>query len=131
MEFWASSESHKPASQALEATRKKVEPFLNAAIAASSLAPLRLKLRYVPIVMPQSMLSRYPARSKPNLKEQVYDCAPILDYEVFVNGSSKDQVREYLRGVSQSAPHLLVFGASAEQTRAFIEIVEAAVERVT
>lgn len=131
MEFWASSESHKPASQALEATRKKVEPFLNAALAASSLSPLPVKLRYIPIVMPKDMLSRYPARSKPNLKEQIYVCAPVLDYEVFVSGSSTEQVREYVRGVSQSAPHLLAFGASAEQTRTFIEILENAVERVT
>jgi len=131
MEFWASSESHKPASQALEATRKKVEPFLNAAIAASSLSPLPVKLRYIPIVMPKDMLSRYSARSKPNLKEQIYVCAPVLDYEVFVSGSSTEQIREYLRGVLQTAPHLLAFGASAEQTSTFIEILETAVERVT
>jgi hypothetical protein len=131
MEFWASSESHKPASKALEAARKKVEPFLNAAFAASSLASLQLRLRYVPIVMPESMSARYPPRSKSHLKERIYDCAPALNYEVFVRGTSKDQIREYLRGISQSAKHLPAFGASPEQINAFTEILGAAADRVT
>jgi hypothetical protein len=36
MEFWASAEVHQPAFTALEKTRRCVEPFLNAAFAASS-----------------------------------------------------------------------------------------------
>ena len=131
MEFWASSESHKPASEALEAARKKVEPFLNAAFAASSLASLPLRLRYVPIVMPDSMLSRYPPRSKSQLTERIYVCAPALRYEVFVSGTSKEQIREYLRGISESANQLAAFGASPEQINAFTEILGAATERVT
>ena len=64
MKLWASSESYRPASAALEQTRRSVEPFLNAAFAASSLATLQCKLRYVPIVMPEEMHPRYPSRSK-------------------------------------------------------------------
>lgn len=131
MEFWASSESHKPAGAALETARRKVEPFLQAAFAESSLATLQCKLRYVPIVMPTSMHARYHERSKLHLKERIYDCAPILDYEVFVEGNSKDQLREYLRGIALSASQLAALGASPEQIGEFNAILETAIERVT
>jgi hypothetical protein len=90
----------------LEQTRRSVEPFLNAAFAASSLATLQCKLRYVPIVMPEEMHPRYPSRSKLRKKERIYVCAPILDFEVFAKGRFEDQLREYLRGIAPSAPHL-------------------------
>src|SRR5262245_24769451 len=112
MEFWASSESYRPAGPALEKTRRCIEPFLNSAFAESSLATLQCKLRYVPIVMPENMHARYPARSKLRRKERIYDCAPILDYEVFVEGKFEDQLKEYLRGIALSAPHLAGLGAS-------------------
>ncbi len=130
MEFWASSESHQPASVGLERARKCAEPFLNTAFAASSLAALQGKLRYVPIVMPEDMHARYPARSKLRKKQRIYDCAPILDYGVFVNGRFEDQLREYLRGIALSAPHLAGLGASPEQIKEFEAILAGAVERI-
>ena len=130
MEFWASSESHQPASQALERTRRCVEPFLNVAFASSSLAALRGKLRYVPIVMPEGMRERYPARSKLRKKERVYDCAPILNYDLFVDGKLEDQLQEYLRGIALSAPHLEGLGASPQQIEDFKTILANAVERI-
>jgi hypothetical protein len=94
MEFWASAEVHQPAFPALDETRRCVDPFLKAAFAASSLAALECKLRYVPIVMPADMHARYPARSKLRKKQRIYDCAPLLDYGLFVNGKFEDQLRE-------------------------------------
>ncbi len=126
MEFWASSESAQPASSALEKTRRRVEPFLNASFAASSLTALPCKLRYVPIVMPEDMHSRYPARSKLHKKERIYDCAPILDYDVFVEGRFEDQLREYLRGIALSGPHLASLGASPQQIEEFNAILASA-----
>lgn len=130
MEFWASSESYQPASAGLEKARRSVEPFLNAAFAASSLGAVQGKLRYVPIVMPEDMHARYPARSKLRKKERIYDCAPILDYDVFVEGNFKDQLREYLRGIAESAPHLAGLGATPEQIEEFNAILAGAVERI-
>jgi hypothetical protein len=86
--------------------RRNVEPYLNAAFAASSLASLECKLRYVPIIMPEGMRERYPARSKLLKKERIYDCAPQLDYDIFVDGTFEDQLIEYLNGIAPSAPHL-------------------------
>jgi hypothetical protein len=130
VEFWASSESYRPAGAALEKTRRCVEPFLNSAFAESSLAMLHCKLRYVPIVMPENMHARYPARSKLRKKERIYDCAPILDYEVFIEGDFEDQLKEYLRGVALSAPYLVGLGASQQQIADFEAILATAAERI-
>lgn len=130
MKFWASAEVYKPASAGLVEAERCVEPFLNSAFAASSLATLQCQLRYVPIVMPEKMHARYPARSKLRKKERIYDCAPILDYEVFVEGKFADQLQEYLRGVALSAPHLAGLGASPQQIEEFKAILAGAVERI-
>ncbi|MGP0059296.1 MAG: hypothetical protein ACLPID_08435 [Beijerinckiaceae bacterium] len=130
MEFRASAEVHQPADAALDKARRCVEPFLNTAFAASSLATLEGKLRYVPIAMPLGMRERYPARSKLRKKERVYDCAPQLNYEIFVDGAFEDQLREYLRGIASSAPHLAGLGASPQQIKEFEMILESAVERI-
>jgi len=123
MEFWASAEVNLPADAALERTRTCVEPFLNAAFAASSLATLQCKLRYVPIVMPEDLHGDYPERSALRKKQRIYDCAPILDYDVFVDGTFEDQLKEYLRGILLSAPRLADLGASPEQISEFEEIL--------
>jgi hypothetical protein len=130
MEFWASTECHDPAYQAVSAVRRAVEPYLNAAFAESSLADVQAKFRYVPIVMPEEMHARYPARSKLRKKERVYDCAPILNYDTFVNGNFQDQLREYLRGIALCSPHLDGIGLSAEQIREFEAILNEACERI-
>jgi hypothetical protein len=130
LEFWASSETYRLAGKASENVRRYVEPFLNAAFAVSSLAALECKLRYVPIIMPEGMRERYPARSKLLKKERVYDCAPQLDYDVFVEGAFADQLREYLRGIALSAPHLAGLGATPQQIAEFEAILTSAVEHI-
>jgi hypothetical protein len=102
--FWASAEVFQPADAALDKARRCVEPYLNAAFATSSLATLEGKLRYVPIAMPAG--------------------------EVFVDGAFEDQLREYLRGMGSSAPHLAGLGASPQQIREFEMILADAVERI-
>jgi hypothetical protein len=81
--------------------------------------------------MPKSMLARYSERSGLDAKNLIYDCAPQLDYEIFLSGSTEAQLKEYLRGIGLSAPHLAQLGASPEQIAEFKNILEAAVERVT
>lgn len=130
MIFWASAEGHQPAYFAVTRARRCVEPFLNAAFGASSLATLEGKLRYVPIIMPDGMRERYPARSELRKKERIYDCAPHLNYEVFVDGTFEDQLREYIRGISESAPHLSGLGATSEQIDDFNKIMARAAERI-
>lgn len=130
MEFWAAAEVDQPAYAALTRVRSNVEPFLNAAFAASSLAALECKIRYVPIIMPQRMHDRYPARSKLRKKECIYDCATILAYDVFIAGRFEDQLQEYLRGVAAATPYLARLGASPQQIEEFGAILAGAFERI-
>ena len=79
MKFLESAEVFQEAFPALERVLRCVEPFLNTAFATSGLANLQCKLRYVPIIMPDGMRERYPARSKLRKTERICDCSPQLD----------------------------------------------------
>ena len=130
MEFWAATEAHDPAYAAVRRCRADVEPWLNRMLAQSCLAGIPGKLRYVPIVMPKDMHARYPARSRLRKKERIYDCAPQLDYDVFVDGSFEEQLTEYVRGIALASPHLAGLGATADQISEFDAILTSAVERI-
>jgi hypothetical protein len=130
MEFWASAEVHQPATFGLERARHCVEPYLNSAFAKSSLAEFDMELRYIPIVMPTDMHDRYTERSKARIKQRIYDCAPHLDYELFVSGTLEQQLNEYLRGIAQSASHLHKFGLTPEQVGEFEQILASATKRI-
>jgi hypothetical protein len=80
--------------------------------------------------MPPEMHARYPARSKLRKSQRIYDCAPILNYDVFVEGTFEEQIREYLRGVELSAPYLAELGASAAQVSEFKAILVRTIERI-
>jgi hypothetical protein len=80
--------------------------------------------------MPIGLRDRYPARSKLLKKKRVYDCAPQLDYEIFIGGTFEGQLREYLRGIADSAPHLASLGATPEQIKEFEHILATAAERI-
>lgn len=80
--------------------------------------------------MPDGMRERYPARSKSRKKQRIYDCAPQLDYDVFVRGSFEDQLKEYLRGISLSILHLADFGATGRQIEDFQKILDGAIDAI-
>lgn len=130
MKFWASAEVYRPAFAAVDTIRRRVVPFLNGAFAESELATLECELRYVPIVMPEGMHERYPPRSMLHTKQRLYDCAPTLDYGVFVDGDFESQLREYFRGIALSGPHLVTLGATPEQVDEFNAILAGAADRL-
>jgi hypothetical protein len=80
--------------------------------------------------MPKDMHARYTERSKLRKKERIYDCAPQLGYDVFVHGRLEDQLREYLRGIALSAPHLAGLGATKEQIAEFEAILAGTADRI-
>lgn len=131
MIFWASAEVFRPASSALSQVRRIVEPYLNDAFARTSLADLHVKLRYVPIVMPKDMHARYSERSRVRKKEKIYDCAPHLDCKTFVESDPDRCLREYLRGIALSAPHLAKLGATAQQIGDFDRVLAEAAVQIT
>ena len=126
MEFWASSESYIKASDNLDNTWRLVEPYLNNMFENSNLDDLKIKLRYVPIVMKPESAHRYPARSRSLIKQKIYDCAPQLDYQIFIDGTLSDQLDEYMRVIALSSPYLNKFGATPEQVRDFDLIIATA-----
>ena len=133
MEFWASAEVAEPAFAALAQCERLLEPELNKALAASTLAGLKGKFRYVPIVMPPDWAVNYPPRSKLRKKEGdgVYDCAPQLDYETFIKGSFEEQMAEYTRGILLEAAQITGLGATLDQVKAFEDLVITARFRIT
>ena len=133
MEFGTSAETDTVAHPALSRARKSVEPYLKNAFSASSLAELDCIFRFVPIVMPEGVRERYPARSKLNKKEKAWDCSPQLNYDLFArqdifeNEYFEAQIQEYLREIALSGPQLVKLGATPEQIEDFDRIMAAAV----
>jgi hypothetical protein len=119
VEFWASSEGYQSASDAIEKVRRSIEPILQQILDKSRFSDERLLIRYVPIVMPFDLLDRYPARSKPRIKQRILDCAPQLNYDVFNNGSFTEQVEVYLDGIRTASYLLQKFGFSAADVTDF------------
>ena len=115
---------------AMREVREHVEPYLNASFQASSLATLECRLRYIPIIMRAEKRARYPARSELLKKERIYDCAPQLDFEVFVVGTFEDQLKTYLSGIEETALHLSELGATEQQVKDFQVILANAAEHI-
>jgi hypothetical protein len=130
MIFVAAAEVDEPAYAALTKVRRAVELALNEALKNSSFSNLNAKLRYIPIVMQEATRERYPARSKLRKKLAIYDCAPQLNYKVFVEGAFEEQLREYLRGILTSVPYLRALGASEDQVAEFSRVVEMVAHRI-
>jgi hypothetical protein len=80
--------------------------------------------------MPKGMRERYPERSRFYKKKRAYAFSPQLNYEIFVSGSFEDQLKEYIRGIALSAPHLKGLGATPEQIADFKRILAEAVPRI-
>lgn len=130
MEFWAAAEVEKQAYKNVTLVRRLVEEYLNSEFEKSSLALFKCRIRYIPIVMPESAKARYPARSKLRKKENLYDCAPQLDYDVFVDGTLEEQLREYIRGIEETADHLHKLGATPQQVEEFNAVLAGAADAI-
>lgn len=131
MKLFFSAELFQPAHAAFDKAASGVQSYVTGAVATSSLlSAFDGELRYIPIVMPDGMKERYPARSKARVKQRLYDCAPQLSYEVFVAGTFDEQVREYVRGMDDEADRLIRVGASREQVDEFRKILAAVADHV-
>lgn len=130
LNLFASSVVDASARLALGRIRLAVVPLLNSRLAASSLASLDGRIRYVPIVMPHHRLSAYRETFRLNKTDRVFDCTPQLDFDLFVVGRIEDQLGEYVRGIGLSAAHLVGLGATQEHIVEFKAILASVEERV-
>lgn len=124
MNFWASSETDAKTGKSVRSIRNRVEPHLNALLAASSLSSTPGEIRYVPIVMPPAAQARYPARSRLRKKDRVYVCAPQLDYDMFLTEDANAQLACYLAGLRECAGRLPDLGATNAQAEEFVNLLE-------
>ncbi len=123
MRLRALAETERLAYPALADVRDMVEEHVNQRFQDSILNSLNVTVRYIPIVMPDELRAKYPARSKLRLKENLYDCAPQLKYEVFTGSSLEAQVGEFVAGLWEVVGHLGVLGANEAQVDAFKTIL--------
>jgi len=110
-----SSETYRPASEAVRRCGRLVGPIIEARFFEGMLGSSTAELFYVPIVMPSEMHDKYAERSRARLKQKRFECAPHLDYHLFASGSQADQVAEYVRGIATSLPDLPRLGLSSDQ----------------
>ena len=80
--------------------------------------------------MPVEMHDKYKERSKLVKKQKTYDCAPQLNYELFVNGSMIESINEYARGIETCITSLDGIGLSEAQTIELKELIKQTVEAV-
>ena len=103
---------------------RSVERFLKVRLNIGALGDSSIKLRYIPVIMPKESLASYPARSKVRKRENLYDCAPQLNYDIFLHGTFNDQLREYLRGLDEATLGLKKLGATPEVVAEFETLLD-------
>ena len=131
MEFWSSAELNGVALNKLLEIRALVEDSINAGIATSKLGAFDGSLSYVPIIMTADRRAHYPARSRVERKNRIYNCCPQLDYDAFVSGTPAERVAIYLDGLRGCGPGLAKLGATPEQVAEFDRILDDTLQIVT
>lgn len=131
MEFWSSAELNGIALNKLLEIRALVEDTINAGITSSKLAEFDGRLSYVPIIMTTDRREHYPARSRAERKNRIYNCCPQLDYDAFVSSTPAERVAIYLDGLRGCGPGLAKMGATPEQVAEFDRILDETLQVVT
>jgi hypothetical protein len=123
MLFGTSAEVYGEASEPVRIISLLVKNHIKCEIFSSDLNHLEIQFLYVPIIMLPHLRARYPERSKFRKKDRAYDCAPALDYDIFINGNHQDILREYVGGILPHTQKIVSIGASANQAIIFHSIV--------
>jgi hypothetical protein len=131
MEYWSSSESNGDILEVLVKTSWFVDEQIIDSIRDGSLATFDIKLRYIPIIMTADRRAHYPARSRVERKNRIYNCCPQLDYDAFVSGTPAERVAIYLDGLRGCGPGLAKLGATPEQVAEFDRILDDTLQIVT
>jgi hypothetical protein len=126
----SSSETSGEAREKLVAIRSTVEDNLNEAFRAGTLADFDAKIFYVPIIMDERFRARYPARSRVERKNRIYNCCPQLDYDTFVAAAPAERALIYLDGLRECGAGLAKLGATPAQVAEFDAILDEVGRRV-
>jgi hypothetical protein len=126
----ASSETSGEAREKLVAIRSTVEDNLNEAFRAGTLETFDAKIFYVPIIMDERFRARYPARSRVERKNRIYNCCPQLDYDAFIAAAPAERALIYLEGLRECGAGLAKLGATPAQVAEFDAILTEVGRRV-
>jgi hypothetical protein len=130
MKYWSSSEATQLATDKLSEVWGAVDTGLAEAIAQSSLADFDVKIRYIPIIMDEQFRARYPARSRVERKNRVYNCCPQLDHHSIVTSAPAERALIYLEGLRECGAGLAKLGATPAQVAEFDAILDEVGRRV-
>ena len=130
MLLWESSETSGEALKKLNEFTRLVEDMMNEAFRTSSLETFDAKIRYVPIIMEEKFRARYPARSRVERKNRIYNCCPQLDYDTFVAAAPAERALIYLDGLRECGAGLAKLGATPAQVAEFDAILDEVGRRV-
>ncbi len=130
MQYWSSSESTQLAAEKLSEVRGIPDNALTEALAQSSLADFDVKIRYIPIIMDERFRARYPARSRVERKNRIYNCCPQLDHDAFVAAAPAERALIYLDGLRECGAGLAKLGATPAQVAEFDAILNEVGRRV-
>lgn len=130
MQYWSSSESTQLAAEKLSEVWGAVDIALTEALARSSLADFDAKIRYIPIIMDERFRARYPARSRLERKNRIYNCCPQLDHDAFVAAAPAERALIYLEGLRECGAGLAKLGATPAQVAEFDAILTEVGRRV-
>lgn len=105
---------------------RQMEHLISSRISESSLLNLDTEFCYIPILMPNDMLDRYPARSSYSRKEDVIYCCPQLDYDRYKSGDGAVRREVVYEGLGEARKLMKRANFSDAQIEEFLAIVEAA-----
>ena len=131
MEIVFRAEVYLPAHKAYQETSEATEKAMGVAVANDPLRDLEVKIRYVPIIMDESRRVRYPARSRLERKNRIYNCSPQLAIEPFLTGTPTQRFTQYIGGMRECGPALAKLGATDEQVAAFNRILDQTLCKLT
>ena len=103
---------------------RELETRILSRVDDSSLAEKDIELCYIPILMPDEDLHRYPARSKYSRKENVLYCCPQLDYNRYQNGNAADRRAVMFDGLFESDKLMRRANFTEEEIEEFLAILE-------
>ena len=130
MLVWSSSETNGNALEKLREIRDVADSKLNESFKNSILDDFDVKVRYIPIIMTEDVRVRYPARSRVERKNRIYNCCPQLDYETFVAAAPAERALIYLEGLRECGAGLAKLGATPAQVAEFDAILDEVGRRV-
>ncbi len=130
MNLESSSETSGQAGEKWRAIWSIVEDNLNEAFKSSTLETFDAKIFYIPIIMDEQFRARYPARSRVERKNRIYNCCPQLDHDAFVAAAPAERALIYLEGLRECGAGLAKLGATPAQVAEFDAILDEVGRRV-